>query len=72
MGHGLGLDLVERPRVEPSEDTILAPGMVIVVHPQLVLPAGKGTIWLADTYLVTDSGAESLTAMDPLAIKTFD
>jgi Xaa-Pro aminopeptidase len=72
FGHGLGLDLVERPRVESSEDTILAPGMVIVVHPQLVLPAGKGTIWLADTYLVTDSGAESLTAMDPLAIKTFD
>jgi Xaa-Pro aminopeptidase len=72
FGHGLGLDLVERPRVESSEDTILAPGMVIVVHPQLVLPAGKGTIWLADTYLVTDSGTESLTAMDPLAIKTFD
>ena len=72
LGHCLGLDLVERPLVHPNEDMVLAPGMVITVHPQLVLPTGKGTVWLADTYLITDSGAESLTEMDPLAIKIFD
>lgn len=72
LGHGLGLDLVERPRVDSSENIILAPGMVIVVHPQLILPTGKGTVWLADSYLITDSGAESITEMDPLAIKIFD
>lgn len=69
FGHCLGLDVVERPLVNVSEDTLLKPGMVITVHPQLVSKGKEGTVWFADTYLVTEGEAEPLTKIDPLAIK---
>jgi Xaa-Pro dipeptidase len=69
FGHCLGLDVVERPLVNVNEDTLLKPGMVITVHPQLVSKGKEGTVWFADTYLVTEGEAEPLTKIDPLAIK---
>ena len=69
FGHCLGLDVVERPLVNVNEDTLLKPGMVITVHPQLVSKGKEGTVWFADTYLVTEGEAEPLTKIDPLAIR---
>jgi len=61
FGHALGLDVVERPLVSLQDDMVLAPGMVITVHPHLVSSADRVGVWLGDTYLITSQGAELLT-----------
>jgi Xaa-Pro aminopeptidase len=70
FGHCLGLDVVERPLVHVKEETVLTPGMVITVHPQLVSKDKDATVWLADTYLIREGDAEALTKVDPAEIKT--
>jgi Xaa-Pro aminopeptidase len=72
FGHCLGLDVVERPLVHVNDETPLKPGMVITVHPQLVSRDKEATVWLADTYLITEDSAEVLTKIEPLAIKIID
>jgi Xaa-Pro dipeptidase len=69
FGHCLGLDVVERPLVHVNEETLLAPGMVITVHPQLVSKDKEATVWFADTYLIREGDAEVLTRVDPAEIK---
>jgi Xaa-Pro aminopeptidase len=69
FGHCLGLDVVERPLVHVDDDTALRPGMVITVHPQLVSRTENATVWSADTYLISNNGAEILTKVDPVDIK---
>ena len=70
FGHCLGLDVVERPLVHLDDETPLAPGMTITVHPQLVSRAENATVIIGDTFLITDNEPELLTKTDPLAIKT--
>jgi Xaa-Pro aminopeptidase len=72
FGHCLGLDVVERPLVHLNDETPLKPGMVITVHPQLVSREKDATIWLADTYLITEGDAEVLTKVEPHEMKIVD
>jgi Xaa-Pro aminopeptidase len=46
--------------------------MVITVHPQLVSRDKEATVWLADTYLITEDNAEVLTKVEPHEIKIVD
>jgi Xaa-Pro aminopeptidase len=69
FGHCLGLDVVERPQLIVNENQKLLPGMVLTVHPQLVSREDRATVWMGDTYLITEDGSEMLTQTDPLAIK---
>jgi len=69
FGHCLGLDVVERPLVHVADQTPLEPGMVLTVHPQLVSKDRTATVWFADTYLITEGDAETLTRVDPLSVK---
>ncbi len=55
-GHGVGLDLPEPPRIEPQVDTVLAPGMALVIHPAVRVP-GVGAAFLGGTVLVTSDGS---------------
>ncbi len=62
LGHGIGLQVHERPRLgERSEP--LEEGDVVAVEPGLYFP-GLGGVRLEDTVIVTDDGIEHLT--DPL------
>jgi Xaa-Pro aminopeptidase len=72
FGHCLGLDVVERPLVHINDETPLRPGMVITVHPQLVSRDKEATVWLADTYLITEDNAAVLTKAEPHATKIID
>jgi Xaa-Pro aminopeptidase len=72
FGHALGLDVVERPLVHVNDETPLKAGMVITVHPQLVSRDKDATVWLGDTYLITDGDAEILTKIDPEEVKVVD
>jgi Xaa-Pro aminopeptidase len=69
FGHAQGLDIVERPQINPKEDTVFAPGMIVTVHPQLISRTDKATVLCGDPYLITDHGSEILTKFDPLDIK---
>jgi Xaa-Pro aminopeptidase len=60
LGHGLGLEIHEAPRLARGQKQILEPGMVITIEPGVYI-AGKGGVRIEDTVLVTDTGHEVLT-----------
>jgi len=63
LGHGVGLEVHEWPRVRTGAlgaDALLEPGMVITIEPGIYLP-GLGGIRLENTIVITPSGYETLT-----------
>jgi Xaa-Pro aminopeptidase len=59
LGHGVGLEVHERPRLSVVGDDLVA-GDVITLEPGLYR-AGYGGVRLEDILLVTDNGAETVT-----------
>ena len=60
LGHGLGMDIHEEPRLRKISDAILQPGMVVTVEPGIYLPEWGG-VRIEDDVLVTPDGCEILT-----------
>ncbi len=63
LGHQIGVDLHETPRLRPDSDVWLKPGMVMAIEPKL-LHAGEYYLRVEDIVLITETGAESLTTFD--------
>ncbi len=64
LGHGVGLEIHESPRIRsigPDAERPLQAGMVITIEPGIYLPA-LGGVRLEDTLLITENGHENLTA----------
>jgi Xaa-Pro aminopeptidase len=59
-GHGVGLEIHERPRLGKGESTALRTGSVVTVEPGVYLE-GFGGIRIEDTVLVGPNGPEILT-----------
>lgn len=62
LGHGIGLDVHELPRLSKQSDETLMPGDVVTVEPGIYLP-GVGGIRLEDDILVTPSGRRNLCGL---------
>lgn len=62
LGHGIGLDIHEGPRLNAATDLELKPGMVVTVEPGIYLP-GWGGVRIEDDILVTRHGHEVLTSV---------
>lgn len=59
MGHGIGLDVHERPFMAEGEDMIVQPGMCFTDEPSLFVP-GEGLVRVEDVVLATEHGFEYL------------
>jgi Xaa-Pro aminopeptidase len=60
LGHGLGLEVHEPPRLGRGEETVLQQDMVLTVEPGIYLE-GLGGIRIEDEVVVTSRGCEDLT-----------
>jgi len=63
LGHGLGLDVHERPSLSWRSDEELIPGMLVTVEPGVYLP-GFGGVRIEDDILVTSGGHRVLSKLD--------
>jgi Xaa-Pro aminopeptidase len=68
LGHGIGIDIHEAPRMRKECQTVLQPGMVVTVEPGIYLP-GWGGVRIEDDILVTPDGCEVLTHV-PKSLET--
>jgi Xaa-Pro aminopeptidase len=62
LGHGVGLDVHEGPRLSKQGDTALEAGMVVTIEPGVYVPGAIG-VRIEDLVIVTDDGAEVVSSL---------
>jgi len=62
LGHGIGLDVHEAPRLARTSKDTLEAGMVVTVEPGVYIP-GLGGVRIEDDILVTERGSKNLCSL---------
>jgi Xaa-Pro aminopeptidase len=62
LGHGVGVEVHEGPRLSQRSESTLATGQVVTVEPGVYVPGAIG-VRIEDLAIVTDDGAEVLTSL---------
>lgn len=62
LGHGVGIDVHEKPVFSPRDETVLEKNMVLTIEPGIYLP-GRFGVRLEDTIVVENDGCENLTTV---------
>jgi Xaa-Pro aminopeptidase len=62
LGHGVGAEVHEGPRLSQRSDSTLATGQVVTVEPGVYVPGAVG-VRIEDLAIVTDDGCEVLTGL---------
>jgi Xaa-Pro aminopeptidase len=63
MGHGIGMDVHERPFVSPEDGTPLQAGMTFTDEPSIIVP-GRFSVRIEDIVVCEEGGGRKLNAYD--------
>jgi Xaa-Pro aminopeptidase len=62
LGHGIGLEIHEAPRIRANSDDVLESGMVVTLEPGVYIP-NWGGVRIEDDFLITREGCQRLTTL---------
>jgi Xaa-Pro aminopeptidase len=68
MGHGIGMDVHERPFISPEDETPLEPRMTFTDEPSIIIP-GRYSLRIEDIVVCEEGGGRTLNAY-PAALVT--
>ena len=61
MGHGIGMDVHERPFISPEEETPLRAGMTFTDEPSIIIP-GRFSLRIEDIVVCGEGGGRTLNS----------
>ncbi|MFN2627145.1 MAG: M24 family metallopeptidase [Gaiellaceae bacterium] len=69
MGHGIGLDVHERPFISPEDETPLERGMTFTDEPSIIIP-GRFALRIEDILVCEEAGGRKLGSYPPDLVST--
>jgi Xaa-Pro aminopeptidase len=69
MGHGIGMDVHERPFISTEDETPLQPGMTFTDEPSIIIP-GRYSVRIEDIVVCEEAGGRKLGSYPPDLVLT--